>query len=118
MSSRCGQRARRSTPEHVEEIVTGVDRVDLAAALEILAERGARVVRVDSGVALIGALLHDGLVDEVSLLVHPFLTDRPERLWHGTAVVESVELRLTHVEAFDDLVWLRYQLSDLVLPSR
>jgi 2,5-diamino-6-(ribosylamino)-4(3H)-pyrimidinone 5'-phosphate reductase len=57
------------TPEHakdVREVVTGIDRVDLAAALEILADRGAQVVRVDSGGALIGALLRGGLLDEVS----------------------------------------------------
>lgn len=108
-----------ATPERfepVDEIVGGVDRVDLAAALDTLARRGARVVRVDSGGALIGALLHDGLVDEVSLLVHPSLTGHPERLWHGRAALDSVKLRLTHVEAFDDLVWLRYRLTDLVLP--
>lgn len=113
-------RAQR-TPEHaghVDEIITGVDRVDLAAALATLADRGARVVRVDSGGALIGALLHDGLVDEVSLLIHPFLTGSPKRLWHGDAVAESIELRLTHVEALDDLVWLRYRVGDLVLPDR
>lgn len=107
------------TPERddsVDEIVGGVDRVDLAAALVTLARRGARVVRVDSGGALIGALLHDELVDEVSLLVHPSLTGHPERVWHGGATVDSVQLRLTHVEAFEDLVWLRYRLTDVVPP--
>ncbi|WP_231913871.1 MULTISPECIES: hypothetical protein [unclassified Rhodococcus (in: high G+C Gram-positive bacteria)] len=44
------------------------------------------VVRVDSGGALIGALLGAGLLDEVSLLVHPRLPGvRTDRLWHGSA---------------------------------
>lgn len=50
----------------------GTDRVDLAAALALLAaEQDAHTVRVDSGGRLNGALLRAGLVDEVSLLVHP-----------------------------------------------
>jgi 2,5-diamino-6-(ribosylamino)-4(3H)-pyrimidinone 5'-phosphate reductase len=57
-------------PERV--LFTGEERVDLVAVLAMLAEReGAGVVRVDSGGALTGALLDAGLVDELSLLVHP-----------------------------------------------
>jgi len=73
----------RSTPdEHleylkekrVEVIVTGGERVDLRAALEELRDRhGVNTVRVDSGGTLNGVLLRAGLVDEVSLLVHPSL---------------------------------------------
>ena len=73
----------RSTPdEHleylkerrVEVIVAGDDRVDLRAALEELRDRhGVKTVCVDSGGTLNGVLLRAGLVDEVSLLVHPSL---------------------------------------------
>ena len=104
--------------ERVDEIVSGVDRVDLAAAIDALARRGARVVRVDSGGALIGALLGEGLLDEVSLLVHPFLSEHPERSWHGGIVGASVELQLTHVERLDDLVWLRYSVTNSSAPPR
>lgn len=48
-------------------------RVDLRRALEELAGEGAEVVRVDSGGRLVGVLLREDLVDEVSLLVHPVL---------------------------------------------
>lgn len=67
------------------EIVAGNDRVDLAAMLTALRERyGTRVVRVDSGGALNGALLDATLVDEVSLLVHPALVASAHRRpWHG-----------------------------------
>jgi len=70
-----------TTPGHppradVPELVVGDERV-LAAALTALAERhGARVVRVDSGGALIGALLERGLLCQVSLLGHPVLAGR------------------------------------------
>ena len=44
-----------------------------------------RVVRVDSGGGLNGALLQAGPVDEVSLLVHPCLVGRRAKRWFGAA---------------------------------
>jgi 2,5-diamino-6-(ribosylamino)-4(3H)-pyrimidinone 5'-phosphate reductase len=56
----------------VSRITTGDKRVDLRKALAILHGRhNIRTVRVDSGGVLNAALLRDGLVDELSLLVHP-----------------------------------------------
>ena len=50
------------------------ERVDLALALDRLArDYGVRRIRVDSGGRLNGALLRAGLVDEVHLLVCPWL---------------------------------------------
>jgi 2,5-diamino-6-(ribosylamino)-4(3H)-pyrimidinone 5'-phosphate reductase len=100
--------------EHVREIVTGVERVDLAAALRALGDReGARVVRVDSGGALIGALLGCGLVDEVSLLVHPCLAGaEANHAWHGSAPRAPLHLEPLASETFDGgLAWLRYRRS-------
>lgn len=100
------------------EVVLGEDRVDLGAALEVLAGRGARVVRVDSGGSLTGALLCAGLVDEISLLVHPCLTGSPDspgaesgvQRWYGPGSAFARTLHLVGAEAFDDaLVWLRYR---------
>jgi 2,5-diamino-6-(ribosylamino)-4(3H)-pyrimidinone 5'-phosphate reductase len=96
--------------EPVREIVAGVERVDLAAALGALLEtEDARVVRVDSGGALIGALLGAALVDELSLLVHPCVAGPAgNRLWHGSGALAHA-LELLTSEPFDDgLVWLRY----------
>ena len=107
-----------ATPAHARgtserELVTDGERVDLAAALAALAEHeGARVVRVDSGGRLTGALLRAGLVDELSLLVHPCLAGgRDRRPWHGTAQVPSRSLeRLTSPPLDDGLQWLRYRV--------
>ena len=78
----------RATPaEYVDEVrragcdalVAGDERVDLRAALELLAaERGVTRVRVDSGGALAGALLAAGLVHEISLMVYPVLVGGAE----------------------------------------
>ncbi len=99
----------------VEELVLGDDRVDLGAALDALGKRGAKVVRVDSGGTLTGALLRSGLLDEISLLVHPCLSgsrgvESVERRWYGTGPPPSSTLSLAGAEAFDDgVVWLRYR---------
>jgi 2,5-diamino-6-(ribosylamino)-4(3H)-pyrimidinone 5'-phosphate reductase len=98
------------------EIFAGEERVDLAAALGALRDvERARVVRVDSGGALIGALLAGGLVDELSLLVHPCLAGAGgrHRVWHGPGPVGRLALQQLASEAFDDgLVWLRYRVPD------
>jgi 2,5-diamino-6-(ribosylamino)-4(3H)-pyrimidinone 5'-phosphate reductase len=74
---------------------------------------GARVVRVDSGGALNGALLEDGLVDEVSLLVHPALAATAvRRPWHGGGPSAGGTLTLVAAETFPGgLVWLRHRLE-------
>jgi 2,5-diamino-6-(ribosylamino)-4(3H)-pyrimidinone 5'-phosphate reductase len=89
------------------------ERVDLAAALDALGERGAGVVRVDSGGELTGALLRRSLVDEVSLLVHPCLACSGTR-WHGSKRVPAQRFELLGNEPIaGDLMWMRYA----VLPA-
>jgi 2,5-diamino-6-(ribosylamino)-4(3H)-pyrimidinone 5'-phosphate reductase len=104
----------RPAGRSVQELVTGADRVDLAAALDALGRReGVEVVRVDSGGALIGALLGAGLLDEVSLLIHPRLAGaQGDRRWYGSAPAPAGALDLLAGETLDEgLVWLRYRLE-------
>ena len=108
---RCGSTPRMGDPA-VEEVVVGTTRVDLAGALRALGARpGVEVVRVDSGGGLTGALLAAGLVDEVSLLVHPCAVGPAHgRRWQGEAVLPTGCMSLVHHETIDGLVWLRYVL--------
>jgi 2,5-diamino-6-(ribosylamino)-4(3H)-pyrimidinone 5'-phosphate reductase len=96
----------------VPELVVGTSRVDLRQALtELSARTGARVVRVDSGGRLIRGLLDLGLVDEVSLLVHPCLTDAGPHRWYGGDQPPAITMTRLSVETFDPgLVWLRYRV--------
>jgi 2,5-diamino-6-(ribosylamino)-4(3H)-pyrimidinone 5'-phosphate reductase len=96
-------------PDGVPELVAGHDRVDLPALLSSLGRRpGVAVVRVDSGGALTGALLARGLVDEVSLLIHPVLAGGPR--WCGPSPVPTTALELTGcTRPAEGLVWLRYR---------
>jgi 2,5-diamino-6-(ribosylamino)-4(3H)-pyrimidinone 5'-phosphate reductase len=102
----------------IERIVTGADRVDLAAALEELAARfGVKTVRVDSGGKLNGELLRLGLVDEISLLVHPYLVGgtgpasmfRATDLRHEIGVLQLELLQSRKVK--QGIVWLRYAVT-------
>jgi 2,5-diamino-6-(ribosylamino)-4(3H)-pyrimidinone 5'-phosphate reductase len=90
----------------VRELVVGDERVDLAAALEHLGRSGAAVVRVDSGGALIAALLSAALLDELSLLVHPLLVPAAAR-WFGAGPCPFALLAAEPVG--DGLVWVRYR---------
>ncbi|TDD10013.1 RibD family protein [Nonomuraea diastatica] len=101
----------RPPGRQVRELVTGADRVDLADALSTLGRAdGVKVVRVDSGGTLIGALLAGGLVDEISLLVHPCLAaGQSTGFWYGAGRVASA-LTLVAVRRLPGgLVWLRYR---------
>ena len=106
----------------VEHLVLGEARVDLSAALRALAERyQVSAVRVDAGGALNGSLLQAGLVDEMSVVIAPYLaasaTAHPAYLAAGgrpgTVTLEpaAVErLRQGHV-------WLRYTLHGSPFPG-
>ncbi|SMD18255.1 2,5-diamino-6-(ribosylamino)-4(3H)-pyrimidinone 5'-phosphate reductase [Lentzea albidocapillata] len=101
----------RPDDRSVPELVVGTERVDLAAALNELGKRdGVEVVRVDSGGALIGALLSAGLLDEISLLIHPCLPDAStDRFWHGHAPTATRFDLIASQTLEGRLMWLRYR---------
>lgn len=112
LALRCEAAAQPIDLPGAEQLVVGADRVDLAAALGELGRRpGVDVVRVDSGGGLTGALLARGLVDEVSLLVHPAWSGERQRPWYGGGEPPAGTLRLLDVQRLDDLVWMRYRCA-------
>lgn len=88
------------------------ERVDLRRTLERFAEQGVVTVRVDSGGGLSGALLQQGLVDEVSLLVHPVTVGAESApRWYGASTA-TLAFTVDHVEPVaNGVVWLRYRRS-------
>ena len=103
--------------EKIEYLIAGEDHVDLRTALQALNARyGVQRVRVDSGGILNGVLLRAGLVDEVSLLVHPALVggESPRSMFRTADLAAAggvVQLRLTHSEKLKgDIMWLRYDV--------
>jgi 2,5-diamino-6-(ribosylamino)-4(3H)-pyrimidinone 5'-phosphate reductase len=100
-------------------IVSGADRIDMRAALEALNQQhGVKVLRVDSGGTLNSVLLHDGLVSEVSVLIHPFIAGGKadptlaDPLKAGIPELQ-VPLRLVSTEVVGDgIIWARYTMRD------
>ena len=108
-------------------IVAGDGRIDMRAALEALNTRhGVKVLRVDSGGTLNSVLLHEGLVDEVSILVHPYIAGGkadPSLCDPLNAGIRDLQVSLTHrnTEVMGNgIVWSRYilQKDSPTQPSR
>jgi 2,5-diamino-6-(ribosylamino)-4(3H)-pyrimidinone 5'-phosphate reductase len=108
--------SRRTEREHldylerrgVEAVVAGETQVDLGRALDALSERGIKTVRIDAGPTLNGIALRSGVVDELSLLVHPVVAGE------GRSFVDRLDaprpLRLVETaKRGEGLVWLRYE---------
>ena len=112
-------RLRRHRVEHP---VLGEKRVDLGAALRVLAERyGVSAVRVDAGGGLNGALLRAGLVDEVSVVIAPYLAaSAAAGQLHLITGLGSPAMAL-ELAAFERLrqghAWLRYTVHDSPSPG-
>ena len=105
----CSKSTPRSHIEYlkkrsIEYFVAGSNHVDLAAALDYLAEKhDVKTVRVDNGGKLNGALLRTGLVDEVVTLIHPQVVgDAPHstmfRFPQGADGVGTISLKLESVK--------------------
>ncbi|RPI39681.1 MAG: RibD family protein [Methanoregulaceae archaeon] len=103
---------------HIDTIIAGDDRIDMRAALEALHARyGINVLRVDSGGTLNSVLLHAGLVDKISVLIHPFIAGGKadptlsDPLKAGIPELQ-VPLRLESTEVVGNgVVWARYSLT-------
>jgi 2,5-diamino-6-(ribosylamino)-4(3H)-pyrimidinone 5'-phosphate reductase len=101
----------------VSYVVAGAPSVDLARALESLAEKfGIRTLLLEGGGHINGAFLQAGLIDEVSLLVVPGIDGR-----HGVPAVfnglgptkkTAVPLKLKSVEQRENgALWIRYEVA-------
>ena len=99
----------------ISYLIAGAREVDLALALEKIAQRFAvRTLMLEGGGKINGGMLRAGLIDEVSLLVAPVADGRID-----TAALFDVEgdevspwrLVLENVERREgDVLWLRYRV--------
>lgn len=103
----------------VDTVVAGEDHVDYREALGVLsADYDVETVLVDSGGTLSGHLFAAGLVDEVSVLVHPQVVggEAARPFVRGPEPAEAGSLATCSLEAVEqlkgDLVWLRYAVAD------
>jgi diaminohydroxyphosphoribosylaminopyrimidine deaminase/5-amino-6-(5-phosphoribosylamino)uracil reductase len=79
-------------PEGVEHLIFpgGSGHVDLLAVLDELGRRGINELHVEAGPKLSGALLHEGLVDELLLYLAPCLIGDSGRGLFGMPGLESL----------------------------
>ena len=99
--------------EHLEERnydyhVVGERHVDLKKALGLLSEKyGVKTVLADTGRILGNLLLNQGLVTEVSLLIHPVIVGT--KSYNMFSDINNIKLKLLKSEVFEDnYVWLVY----------
>ena len=99
--------------KHISWIACGADRIDLARACDILAEKfGVERMGIVGGPAINTAFLDAGLLDEISILIGAGVDGRREMpsVFDGRAMdYPLTHLKLEDVQKFDSgAVWLRY----------
>jgi riboflavin biosynthesis pyrimidine reductase len=108
---------RATIPAATEVVaVTDAETVDLAAAVDVLRDRGSSVILSEAGPSMFGSLVASRLVDELFLTVSPVLAGRAAAARLG--LVEGVELvpqtrvagRLRSVRTHGSHLFLRYAL--------
>lgn len=104
---------RRLRAAGVDLEVFGEERVDLGSALRSLHEnRAVETIRVDAGPGLNGTLLTAGLLDEVSVLLAPYLVGAGRSFLDGLPGSTAHRLELASSEPQPDgHVWLRYTVG-------
>ena len=91
-------------------IQTGKKHVDYKKALEILEQKYAvKTVLIDSGGKLNSYFFKHSLIDEISLLVSPYVKGF-ESVGLFREIEESINLKLLKSEILDDYLWLVYQV--------
>jgi riboflavin biosynthesis pyrimidine reductase len=99
------------TAAGVDVLVCGDEDVDLAAALDGLAERGLEQVTCEGGPVLFRSALAAGVVDELDLSIAPALVGAEARLLGNVALPDVVRPRLLQVLEEDGVLFTRYGLD-------
>lgn len=99
---------RAAIAEVADVIATGIRGVDIAAALDALAERGLRHVLCEGGPTLFGALLAADRVDELCLTVAPLLVGSEGGRIISGEPLPAVRMALAHILSGSGSLLLRY----------
>jgi 2,5-diamino-6-(ribosylamino)-4(3H)-pyrimidinone 5'-phosphate reductase len=106
------------TERKITAIIAGDDRIDMRAAFTTLnLKYGVETLRVDSGGTLNSVLLHAGVVDEVSVLIHPFLAGgraEPTMFDPIRAGFPDLQIPLAHIRTElvgNGIIWARYSVE-------
>ena len=107
---------RDQLARHAEIIVAGQDTVDLATAVDALAERGHRRMLAEGGPHLLAQLAEAGLLDELCLTIGPLMAGpgapRIVAGTPGTGTATPLPLTLAHVLEDESFLLCRYIRKD------
>lgn len=99
-------------------LISGKEKVNFNEAfIKLKNEFEAKVIRVDSGGTLNGVLFSEGLVNEVSIVMYPYLVggESPSSIFYSKDLVSSKEpisLKLIETRKIrGNLIWSRYSLN-------
>jgi riboflavin biosynthesis pyrimidine reductase len=101
---------RAALADLADVVVAGDDDVDLAAAVDALAERGLTRVLCEGGPALLQAVAAAGLLDELCLTLSPVLAGGAPGLLPG-ALPALLPLRLLHLLEDEGVLLARYAVG-------
>lgn len=100
---------RAALARRADLVVVGEERVDLAAAVAALAERGHRRLLCEGGPGLLAQVVVAGLLDELCMTLSPVLAAGDAgRILGGPAFDPPVRLRLAHALQDEGFLLLRY----------
>lgn len=107
----------RLAEQGISWIATGKNGINLARAMELLAEEfGVERLAVTGGGHMNGAFLEAGLLDEVSFMVAPGIDGRAgmAAVFDGIADKNrpATQLRLESVKQLGETVWMRYKFKN------
>lgn len=92
-------------------LVCGDEQVDLAAALELLADRGLRRVLCEGGPSLLGDLARAGLLTELCTTLSPLLVGAAPGLLAG-GLRAPLPLRLAHLAIEQSTLLARWRIAE------
>jgi len=101
--------AARGTIDPAHLITAGDDHLDVAAALDALADRGLTRVLVEGGPALLHDVIASGHLDELCLTVVPLLVGGDgHRMTRGDAITPPASMQLGHLLESEGQLFCRY----------
>ena len=98
--------ARQLASRWCDVVVVGAERVEPAAALTALADRGLTRVTCEGGASLLADMIRSDVLDEIDLTLAPLVTGAPRPAGAGPAVLTRMEL--TQLLEDDGFLFARY----------